>query len=104
EIEKRGFEFFSEYGLDFCQQHVFNTHILFIAKSFFGNEIFVFAHCLRYIVYSGHILCFRRSGLKAGRRALAVYLLAKGSRVGYYGLHHYFLLTTKGIRFLNEIF
>jgi hypothetical protein len=25
EIEKKGFEFLSEYGLDFCQQYVLNT-------------------------------------------------------------------------------
>jgi hypothetical protein len=25
EMEKRGFEFFSEYGLDFCKQYVLNT-------------------------------------------------------------------------------
>ena len=24
-IEKKGFEFFSEYGLDFCQQYILNT-------------------------------------------------------------------------------
>jgi hypothetical protein len=24
EMEKRGFEYFSEYGLDFCKQHVLN--------------------------------------------------------------------------------
>ncbi|KAG4425785.1 hypothetical protein IFR04_000992 [Cadophora malorum] len=104
EIEKKGFEFFSENGLDFCQQYVLNTRILSIVESFFGNETCILAHCLRYIAYPGHISCFRRGGPKAGRRALAVHLLAKGSRVGYYsGSHNHDLPTTKGIRFLNEI-
>merc|ERR1712093_113440 len=81
EIEKKGFEsfFFSEYGLEFCQQYVLNTHIL-------------------------SIVCFRKGGPKAGRRVLAVHLLAKGSRVSYCGgSHEQFLPTTEGRRFLNEI-
>jgi hypothetical protein len=119
EMEKRGFEFFSEYGLDFCKNYVLSTvsitkhfgiylmlfqHILSIVESFFGDETCILAHCLRYIEYPGHILCFRRGGPKAGRRALAVHLLAKGSRVGYCGgSHHHFLPTTKGLRLLHEI-
>jgi len=104
EIEKKGFEFLSEYGLDFCQQYVLSTRILSIVESFFGDETCILAHGLRYIAYPGHILCFRRGGPKAGRRALAVHLLAKGSRVGYCGgSHDHFLPTTKGKRFLNEI-
>jgi hypothetical protein len=119
EMERRGFEFFSEYGLDFCKQHVLNTvsitrhlwylsnafqRILSIVESFFGDETCILAYCLRYIEYPGHILCFRRGGPKARRQALAVHLLAKGSRVGYYGgSHHHFLPTTKGIRLLHKI-
>ncbi|PMD66313.1 uncharacterized protein K444DRAFT_518083 [Hyaloscypha bicolor E] len=87
EIEKKGFEFFSEYSLDFCY-----------------NETCILAYYLRYIVYPGHIICFRRGSLKAGRQALVVYLLAKGSRVSYYsGSHNHFLPTIKELRFLNEI-
>jgi len=106
EIEKKGFEsfFFSEYGLEFCQQYVLNTHILSIVESFFGNETCILAHGLRYMAYPGHIVCFRKGGPKAGRRVLAVHLLAKGSRVSYCGgSHEQFLPTTEGRRFLNEI-
>ena len=39
EIEKKGFEFFSEYGLDFCQQYVLNTvsiakHLRYLSNAF----------------------------------------------------------------------
>jgi hypothetical protein len=49
-------------------------------------------------------LCFRRGGPNAGRRALVVHLLAKGSRLGYHGgSHHHDLPTTKGRRGLHEL-
>lgn len=39
EIEKKGFEFFSENGLDFCQQYVLNTvsitkHLRYLSNAF----------------------------------------------------------------------
>jgi hypothetical protein len=77
EMEKRGFEYFSEYGLDFCKQHVLNevsrTNILWylsnlfqriipIVESFFGDESCVLGHWLRYKAHPGHILCFTSLG------------------------------------------
>lgn len=39
EIEKKGFEFVSEYGLDFCQQYVLSTvsitkHLWYLSNAF----------------------------------------------------------------------
>ncbi|CAD6445933.1 5398761d-2153-434d-b04a-641ca121d054 [Sclerotinia trifoliorum] len=77
EMEKRGFEYFSEYGLNFCKQHILNARIMSIAESFFGDETCILAHWLRYTAYPGHILCFRRGGPKAGRCVLVVHLLSQ---------------------------
>ncbi|PVH69048.1 hypothetical protein DL98DRAFT_506210 [Cadophora sp. DSE1049] len=104
EMEKRGFEYFSEYGLDFCKQHVLNERIIPIVESFFGDESCVLGHWLRYKAHPGHILCFRRGGPKAGRRTVVVHLLPKESRVRYYGgSHRHELPTTEGKRLLYEV-
>ncbi|KAI8710401.1 hypothetical protein NCS52_01576700 [Fusarium sp. LHS14.1] len=104
EMERKGFPYFSEYGLDFCKRHVLNERILSIVESFFDDKICVLAHWLRYKAYPGHILCFRRGGPKAGRRALIVHLLPKGSLVSYCsGSHQHELPTTDGKRLLYEI-
>jgi len=103
-MEEMGFKFLSEYGLDLCEQHILNTDILSIVESFFGGETCILAHCLRYIEYPGHILCFRKGGPLAGRRVLGIQLLARGSRIDYYsGSHHHHLPTINGKRFLYEI-
>jgi len=73
-------------------------------KSFFSDETCFLVHGLRYKAYPDHISCFRKGGREAGRRVLAVHLLAKGSRVSYWGgSHQHALPTIVGSRLLFEI-
>ena len=119
EMEKRDFVFFTEYGLDFCKQHVLNSvrrtktfyghlsnlfqRIMPIVESFFDGEICVLAHWLKYTAYPGHITFFRSGGLEAGRQALLVFLIAKGSRISYWSdSHRHALPVTEGKRYLHE--
>jgi hypothetical protein len=75
-----------------------------IIELFFDKEDCVLGFWLRSAAYTGHILCFRRGGPKAGRRVLGLNLLAKGSRVRYYrSSHREELPTTEGERFLHEV-
>ncbi|KAM4058165.1 hypothetical protein HRG_014529 [Hirsutella rhossiliensis] len=104
EMQRRGFPYNSEYGLDFCEQHVLNERIRSIVETFFGDEACILAHWLRYKAYPGHIVCFRSGGPKAGRRRLLVHLLAKGTQVGYWShSHEHELPTTEGKRLLHEL-
>ena len=74
-----------------------------IVESFFDGEIYVLAHWLKYTAYPGHITFFRSGGLKAGRVALLVFLIAKGSRISYWSnSHRYALPFTEGKRYLHE--
>ena len=59
---------------------------------------------MRYEEFLDYIECFRRGGLKVGRRVLIVHLLARGSQVKYYiGSHLHDLETIKRRRSLYEI-
>ncbi|KAJ6001019.1 hypothetical protein N7481_001428 [Penicillium waksmanii] len=102
EMERRGFPYLTEYGMDFCKQFAFDERIRSILES--SLERCSLGHWLRYEEFPGHVECFRRGGPKAGRRVLMVHLWAKGSRVEYYTLSHtHNLATTKGRRSLYEI-
>ncbi|KAJ5860645.1 uncharacterized protein N7529_007955 [Penicillium soppii] len=102
EMEMRGFPYLTEYGMDFCKQFAFDERIRSILET--SLERCSLGHWLRYEEFPGHVECFRRGGLKAGRRVLVVHLWAKGSRVEYYTLSHlHDLATTKGRRSLYEI-
>ncbi|KJZ69323.1 hypothetical protein HIM_11281 [Hirsutella minnesotensis 3608] len=104
EMQRRGFPYYSNYGLDFCQQYVLNERIRTIVETFFGDQTCTLAHWLRYRAYPGHIVCFRSGGPKAGRRRLLVHLLAKGTRVGYWSYSHkHALPTLEGKRLLHEL-
>ncbi|KAK5212200.1 hypothetical protein LTR41_002442 [Exophiala xenobiotica] len=102
-MARKAFPYLSEYGLDFCKQHVLDdVRIRSILESFFDRCSL--GHWLRYNEYPGHIECFRRGGPKAGLRVLIVHLWAKGSRAKYYGGSHlHDLPTEKGERSLYEI-
>ncbi|EED23191.1 hypothetical protein TSTA_066400 [Talaromyces stipitatus ATCC 10500] len=102
EMEKQGFPYLTEYGMDFCKQFAFDERV----RSLLENclERCSLGHWLRYEEFPGHVECFRRGGPKAGLRVLVVHLLAKGSRVEYYTFSHlHDLVTTKGRRSLYEI-
>ncbi|KAK0628276.1 hypothetical protein B0T17DRAFT_486756 [Bombardia bombarda] len=87
EMERRGFPYSSEYGLDFCNDHVLgDPRIRTVLESVF--ERCTLGHWLRYEQYPGHIVCLRRPGPKAGRRVLTVHLWARGSLVEYYRGSH----------------
>ncbi|CAG8005772.1 unnamed protein product [Penicillium olsonii] len=102
EMERRGFPYLTEYGMDFCKQFAFDERIRSILET--SLERCSLGHWLRYEEFPGHVECFRRGGLKAGHRVLMVHLWAKGSRVEYYTLSHlHDLATTKGRRSLYEI-
>ncbi|KAK4071304.1 hypothetical protein Purlil1_13471 [Purpureocillium lilacinum] len=104
EMQKRGFAYYSNYGLDFCEQHVLNEQIRSIVETFFGGEICILAHWLRYRAYPGHIVCFRSGGPKAGRRRMLVHLLAKGTQVSYWShSHKHALPVLEGKRLLHEL-
>ena len=64
-------------------------------KIFFDGKRCILAHWLRYAAYPGHIECFLGGGPKVGRRVLMVHLLAKMSRVYYFGGSHLLELPAK---------
>ncbi|KAJ5556654.1 hypothetical protein N7513_001775 [Penicillium frequentans] len=102
EMERRGFPYLTEYGMDFCKQFAFDDRIRSILEC--SLERCSLGHWLRYEEFPGHVECFRRGGPKAGRRVLMVHLWAKGSRVEYYARSHlHDLATTRGRRSLYEI-
>ncbi|KAJ5111751.1 hypothetical protein NUU61_001381 [Penicillium alfredii] len=102
DMEKQGFPYLTEYGMDFCKQFAFDERIRSILEA--SLERCSLGHWLRYEDFPGHVECFRRGGPKAGCRVLTVHLWAKGSRVEYYTLSHlHDLMTTKGRRSLYEI-
>lgn len=103
ELERRGFPFTSDYGLDFLAKHILgNAKIQTTVETVLGKC--ALAHWLRYMAYPGHIVCFRAGGPQAGRRALLVHLWSRGSQAVYYsGSHHHHLPTEKGGRLLWEI-
>ncbi|KAH8790900.1 hypothetical protein F5882DRAFT_291620, partial [Hyaloscypha sp. PMI_1271] len=102
-IEERGFKFNTEDGLEFSKQHVLNSRVMPIIESFFGDKPCVLAHWLRYIAYPGHFPSFRSGGPAAGRCILVVFLIAKGSRITYWGgSHRVALPVTQGQRYLPE--
>lgn len=70
---------------------------------FFGGKGCVLAHCLRYGAFPGHIESFL-GGRDAGRSALIVHLLAKGSGVDYYAKSHLHLFPAeRGARLTREL-
>ncbi|KAH8655629.1 hypothetical protein BX600DRAFT_384988, partial [Xylariales sp. PMI_506] len=81
EMERQGFPFFTEIGLDFCKQR--NTIL-----DYFQQQRCVLGHWLRYKAYPGHIVCFRKGGPRAGKKALMVHVWAKGSRASYWRASH----------------
>ncbi|KAI0388406.1 hypothetical protein F5Y17DRAFT_452932 [Xylariaceae sp. FL0594] len=102
EMERRGFPYFTEYGLDFCKRFAFDARIRSILEASFDKCSL--GHWLRYEEFPGHVECFRRGGPKAGRGVLTVHLWAKGSQVAYYvGSHLHDMVTTRGKRSLHEI-
>ncbi|RSL60292.1 hypothetical protein CEP53_005473 [Fusarium sp. AF-6] len=105
EFEQKGFPFFTKDGLDFLQQRVLgNPDIRSIVEWFFEDKRCILAHCLRWGASPGHIESFLAGGEDAGRRALMVQLLAKGSRVDYYACSHLKALPTeKGPRSTHEL-
>lgn len=103
EMEKRDFVFGTEDGLEFGKQHILNSRVMPVIESFFGDKICVLAHWLRYSAYPGHPSSFRLGGPEAGRLALVVLLIAKGSRMTYWiDSHRYALPVTEGKRYLHE--
>ncbi|KAI0804239.1 hypothetical protein GGR55DRAFT_691098 [Xylaria sp. FL0064] len=73
-------------------------------KAFFGPKKCVLAHWLRYGNRPGFVECHVKGGPKAGRLALMVHVLARGSRVDYYrGSHIHELRTIEGQRGLYEV-
>lgn len=76
--------------------------IICILESLFKRCLL--GHWLRYEELPNHIECFRRGGLKAGRKLVAVQVCAKGSEVDYYsGSHEHELETSRSLRSLHKI-
>ncbi|KAH6705875.1 hypothetical protein EV126DRAFT_178783 [Verticillium dahliae] len=101
-MERNHFRYFTEYGLDFCNQFAFDARIRSILEE--SLERCRLGHWLRYKEYPGHVECFRRGGLEAGRRVLMVQLWAAGSQLDYYPRSHLHKMDTfRSRRSLNEI-
>ena len=119
QMERKGFPFVSDYGLNFCKERVLDDQVSFAAfpqlqllTSFKRIKSIVeailkecsLAHWLRYKAYPEHIVCFRAGGINAGRRSLLVQLWANGSHAKYYsGSHLHDLPKKEGARRLWEI-
>ena len=119
ELERKGFPYFTEYGLDFCKTEVLDNQVLThrgeyessgsrliqrlrsILHTYFKRRC-TLGHWLRYKAEPA-IECFIRGGRKAGQCALAVHLLAKGSAIEYWpGSHLHDFPTTKNGRSMYE--
>jgi len=101
-LEEKKFPYFTEYGLDFCADFALDPRITHILESSFQR--YLLGHWLRYEEYPNHIECFRRGGLKAGRKVFVVHVWSRGSEVEYYaGSHDHELVTTRSLRSLHEI-
>ncbi|KAI1496548.1 hypothetical protein F5X99DRAFT_422024 [Biscogniauxia marginata] len=100
ELERKGFPFWTEEGLDFCKKHVlYEAHVRPILESIFERRC-VLVHWLRYTAKPGRIICFRGGGPKALQPRFMVHLLAKGSQVVYYGGSHLVELPMKETEYL----
>ncbi|CAG9949751.1 unnamed protein product [Clonostachys rosea f. rosea IK726] len=100
ELERNGFPFWSEEGLDFVARHIINEpYIRNTLRSWF-KERCVLVHCLRYQAYPGVDICFRRGGPRAGRRRFMIHLLPKQARAGYYSGSHLHELPTEETEYL----
>lgn len=103
EFAKRGFPYYTEYGLDFLTDFAFDPRIQHILEACFDRCLL--AHWLRYeALPDQHIECFRQGGPEAGRRVFMVHVCSKGSQVAYYvGSHLHKFKTTKGLRSVFEV-
>ncbi|KAJ3494997.1 hypothetical protein NLG97_g3709 [Lecanicillium saksenae] len=101
-LQEKKFPYFTEYGLDFCADFAFDPRITQILETSFQKCLL--GHWLRYEEYPNHIECFRRGGLKAGRKVFVVQVWSRDSEVDYYaGSHDHELVTTRSLRSLHEI-
>ncbi|KAG9231532.1 hypothetical protein BJ875DRAFT_429596 [Amylocarpus encephaloides] len=99
-MNKRGFDYFSEYDLDFCKQHILNI----VSGLKYSTVRYLISSSLQYSAYLDYNLYFRQGGPEAGRRVLVVHLFTKGSRTRYYsGSYRHKLPTIVGRRFLYEV-
>ncbi|KAH7108935.1 hypothetical protein B0J13DRAFT_320697 [Dactylonectria estremocensis] len=102
QLEERRFAFLSRWGLNYCDDHVFNdTRCKETIGKIFGPCIL--GHWLRYIALPNNIECYWNGGSDAGLRVLAVQHLRKGSKVEFFpDSHLHDLPTTNGVRRLHE--
>ncbi|PNY23835.1 Uncharacterized protein TCAP_06223 [Tolypocladium capitatum] len=83
EYEQKGFPYATDDGLDFCKELVVsNKRVQSILKLYFGNARCYLYHWLRWKADPA-IECFLKGGSEAGRVALLIHLLPKGSRLRY---------------------
>lgn len=95
DYEQRGFPYSTEYGLDFCKEHiVLNPRIRHVLGFYFGGRRCILGHWLRWKADPA-TECFMRGGTAAGRRALVIHLLPKGSQLRHYPGSHLRDLPTK---------
>ncbi|POR30956.1 Uncharacterized protein TPAR_08841 [Tolypocladium paradoxum] len=95
EYEQQGFPYSTEGGLDFCKEHVvMNKRVQSILKFYFNNARCCLYHWLRWKADPA-IECFLKGGSEAGRVALLVHLLPRGSRLRYFPGSHLRNLPTR---------
>ncbi|UPK90869.1 hypothetical protein LCI18_001804 [Fusarium solani-melongenae] len=102
QLEERCFAFMSRWGLDYCDDHVFNDTR---CKEIIGNTLgpCFLGHWLRYGAFPDNIECYRKGGSDTGLQVLAVQHLCKGSKVELFPDSHLHNLPTKvGVRLLFE--
>ncbi|KAF5020567.1 hypothetical protein F66182_7399 [Fusarium sp. NRRL 66182] len=102
QLEGRRFAFLSRWGLNYCDDNVFNdARLKQIIEEIFGPC--VLGHWLRYSALPDNIECYWNGGSDAGLRVLAVQHLRQGSKVEFFpGSHLKDLTTTNGARRLHE--
>ncbi|EXK77665.1 hypothetical protein FOQG_17628 [Fusarium oxysporum f. sp. raphani 54005] len=101
-FEQDEFPFHTQASLDLLQKHILdNSRVRPIVEWFFGGNRCVLAHYLRYGPLPGKIECFQTGVQEKDRRALMIYLLAKGSRVNFYAYSHLRAFPTIGGRRLT---
>ncbi|KAG8422544.1 hypothetical protein J3459_010285 [Metarhizium acridum] len=102
--ERKGYPYSTEFGLDFCSdQVVMNSLVRSIVMLYFQGKKCRLGHWLRWKADLA-TECFIKGGLKAGRRAVVVHLMPRGSELRYWpGSHLHNLPTTEGKRSTYEV-